>query len=75
MVAAHDEVVDGAQGREAGAYDADAILCHGPYCGFGIGPWEKGKGVGWLAFSGLSGMDGFVYRGGLTGCVWEREAV
>ncbi len=38
MMATDDEIVNWAHGRQAGADDSDAVLCYGPYGGFGIGP-------------------------------------
>ena len=34
-----EDVVDGAQGREAGADDADGVFDDGPDDGVDVGPW------------------------------------
>ena len=40
-MAPDDDVVNGAQGRQAGADDTDADFGYGPDAGFGIGPFGE----------------------------------
>ena len=71
-MATDDDVVDRAQGRQAGADDADADFRYGPDAGVGIGPWRRMKQYS-LAF--LRSIGGKIVIVWLTGCVGEGQAV
>lgn len=44
-MATNKDVINGPQGRQAGADDSDADFRHGPDAGFGIGPYWPNDSV------------------------------